>query len=195
MTSASSTMLGREAADRHEGRLEFRGPSATSGYFRNAAKTRELFHDGWLDTGDLAYMAGGEVFVTGRVKDIIIRGGQHIYPQEIEDAVSAIPGIDQERRRRVRRHRCCRRHRTHDRHGRDRRNRSGAASATPGPHPRGRHGHPRRAAGRRRAGAAADRSQDVEPQDPPRRRARSLSERPSRPAPTTACIANSSGWR
>jgi len=85
--------LGREAAERHEGRLEFRGPSATSGYFHNAAKTRELFHDGWLDTGDLAYMAGGEVFVTGRVKDIIIRGGQHIYPQEIEDAVSAIPGL------------------------------------------------------------------------------------------------------
>jgi len=85
--------LGREAAERHEGRLEFRGPSATSGYFRNAAKTRELFHDGWLDTGDLAYMAGGEVFVTGRVKDIIIRGGQHIYPQEIEDAVAAIPGM------------------------------------------------------------------------------------------------------
>jgi acyl-CoA synthetase (AMP-forming)/AMP-acid ligase II len=85
--------LGHEAAERHEVRLEFRGPSATSGYFRNAAKTRELFHDGWLDTGDLAYMAGGEVFVTGRVKDIIIRGGQHIYPQEIEDAVSAIPGL------------------------------------------------------------------------------------------------------
>jgi 1-acyl-sn-glycerol-3-phosphate acyltransferase len=85
--------LGHEAAERHEGRLEFRGPSATSGYFGNAAKTRELFHDGWLDTGDLAYMVGGEVFVTGRVKDIIIRGGQHIYPQEIEDAVSAIPGL------------------------------------------------------------------------------------------------------
>lgn len=85
--------LGREVPERHEGRLEFRGPSATSGYFRNAAKTQELFRDGWLDTGDLAYMAGGEVFVTGRVKDIIIRGGQHIYPQEIEDAVAAIPGI------------------------------------------------------------------------------------------------------
>jgi len=85
--------LGREAAERHEGRLEFRGLSATSGYFHNAAKTRELFHDGWLDTGDLAYTAGGEVFVTGRIKDIIIRAGQHIYPQEIEDAVCAIPDM------------------------------------------------------------------------------------------------------
>jgi 1-acyl-sn-glycerol-3-phosphate acyltransferase len=85
---------GREAAERHEGRLEFRGPSATSGYFRNEAKTRELFRDGgWLDTGDLAYMAAGEVYVTGRIKDIIIRAGRHIYPHEIEQAVGEIPGV------------------------------------------------------------------------------------------------------
>jgi 1-acyl-sn-glycerol-3-phosphate acyltransferase len=85
--------MGRELGERKEGRLEFRGPSATSGYFRNAAKTRELFHDGWLDTGDRAYMAGGDLFVTGRVKDIIIRAGQHIAPHEIEEAVGAIPGL------------------------------------------------------------------------------------------------------
>ena len=84
---------GREAAERHEGQLEFRGPSATSGYFRNEAKTRELIRDGWLDSGDRAYMAGGDVYITGRIKDIIIRAGQHIYPQEIEEAVADIPGI------------------------------------------------------------------------------------------------------
>ncbi len=84
---------GREAEERHEGRLEFRGPAATAGYFRNEAKTRELFHDGWLDSGDQAYMAGGEIYVTGRVKDIIIRAGQHIYPQEIEEAVGELPGF------------------------------------------------------------------------------------------------------
>jgi acyl carrier protein len=84
---------GREVAERREGRLEFRGPSATSGYFRNQAKTRELFHDGWLDSGDRAYMANGEVFVTGRIKDIIIRGGRHIYPQEVEEAVGALAGV------------------------------------------------------------------------------------------------------
>ena len=66
--------MGRELGERREGRLEFRGPSATSGYFENAAKTRELFHDGWLDTGDRAYMAGGDLFITGRIKDVIIRG-------------------------------------------------------------------------------------------------------------------------
>jgi 1-acyl-sn-glycerol-3-phosphate acyltransferase len=84
---------GHELGERREGRLEFRGPSATSGYFRNETKTRELFHDGWLDSGDRAYMAGGDVHITGRIKDIIIRAGQHIYPQEIEEAVADIPGI------------------------------------------------------------------------------------------------------
>ena len=85
--------LGRELGERQEGRLEFRGPSATSGYFQNDAKTRELFHDGWLDTGDRAYTAGGDLFITGRIKDIIIRAGQHIAPHEIEEAVGAIPGL------------------------------------------------------------------------------------------------------
>jgi 1-acyl-sn-glycerol-3-phosphate acyltransferase len=84
---------GREVGERREGRLEFRGPSATSGYFRNEPKTRQLVHDGWLDSADRAYLAGGDIFVTGRIKDIIIRAGRHLYPQEIEDAVAAIPGI------------------------------------------------------------------------------------------------------
>lgn len=84
---------GRELGDRREGRLEFRGPSATRGYFRDETKTRELFHDGWLDSGDRAYIAGGDVFVTGRVKDIIIRAGRHLYPQEIEEAVARLDGV------------------------------------------------------------------------------------------------------
>jgi len=84
---------GRELGERREGRLEFRGPSATSGYFRNEEKTRALIRDGWLDSGDRAYMAGGEIYVTGRVKDILIRAGRHLYPQEIEEAVAEVEGI------------------------------------------------------------------------------------------------------
>jgi 1-acyl-sn-glycerol-3-phosphate acyltransferase len=84
---------GHECPDRHEGRIEFRGPSATSGYFRNPDATRRLFDGGWLDTGDLGYVAEGELYVTGRAKDIIIRGGQHIHPQEAEAAIGNIPGI------------------------------------------------------------------------------------------------------
>ncbi|WP_455201832.1 AMP-binding protein [Kaarinaea lacus] len=83
----------KEVFNRHEGRLQFRGPSATSGYFRAPDKTRELFCDDWLDTGDLAYLANGDVYLTGRTKDIIIRGGRNIYPHELEDAVGNIKGI------------------------------------------------------------------------------------------------------
>ncbi|MDE2606894.1 MAG: AMP-binding protein [Burkholderiales bacterium] len=85
---------GREVTqDRVEGRLEFRGPSATRGYFRDPRKTAQLFHDGWLDTGDRAYAAGGDFYITGRVKDIVIRGGRHFYPEEIEEAVARVAGI------------------------------------------------------------------------------------------------------
>lgn len=83
----------RELPERHQGRLQFKGPSATSGYFRNPEQTRNLFHGQWLDTGDLAYIAAGEVFLTGRVKEIIIRGGRNIYPHELEAAVNDIEGI------------------------------------------------------------------------------------------------------
>jgi len=84
---------GRELGDRVEGRLEFTGPSATAGYFRNPAQTERLIHDGWLDTGDRAYRADGDLYITGRVKDIIIRGGRNLYPQEIEAAVGAVDGV------------------------------------------------------------------------------------------------------
>jgi acyl carrier protein len=84
---------GRELGERQEGMLEFRGPSMTRGYFRNEGKTRELFHDGWIKSGDRAYIAGGDIHITGRVKDIIIRAGRNTYPHEIEEAISAIPGI------------------------------------------------------------------------------------------------------
>jgi acyl carrier protein len=84
---------GREVGERVEGRLEFRGPSATHGYFRNPEQTARLFHDGWLDSGDRAYRADDDVYITGRVKDIVIRGGRNLYPQEIEEAVGAVEGV------------------------------------------------------------------------------------------------------
>ena len=74
---------GLEAGERVEGRLEFKGPSATRGYFRNPEQTAKLFHDDWLDSGDRAYVADGDVYITGRVKDIVIRGGRNLYPPEI----------------------------------------------------------------------------------------------------------------
>ncbi len=84
---------GNELGERIEGRLEFKGPSATRGYFRNPRQTERLFHGDWLDTGDRAYVAAGDVYITGRVKDIVIRGGRNLYPQEIEEAVGAVDGV------------------------------------------------------------------------------------------------------
>ncbi len=84
---------GHELGERVEGHLEFKGPSATSGYFNNPEQTRQLFHDEWLVSGDFAYQAGGEIYLTGRSKDIIIRAGRNIYPYELEEAVGDIPGI------------------------------------------------------------------------------------------------------
>ncbi|MFP5289193.1 MAG: fatty acyl-AMP ligase, partial [Thermoanaerobaculia bacterium] len=84
---------GKELGERREGRLELRGPSATSGYYRNPEATKRLLRNGWLDSGDRAYIAGGEVYITGRVKDIIIRAGRNLYPHELEEAVGEIPGI------------------------------------------------------------------------------------------------------
>jgi 1-acyl-sn-glycerol-3-phosphate acyltransferase len=84
---------GQPLGDRTEGRVEFRGPSVTGGYFRNSGATRAAMHDGWMDSGDLGYLADGELFITGRVKDIIIQAGRNICAQEVEEAACAAPGI------------------------------------------------------------------------------------------------------
>jgi 1-acyl-sn-glycerol-3-phosphate acyltransferase len=84
---------GGELPDRHEGRIEFRGPSATAGYFCNQPATRVLFDGDWLDTGDVGYVADGEIFLTSRAKDLIKRGGHNVHPYDLEAAVGALPGV------------------------------------------------------------------------------------------------------
>ncbi|MBN2427319.1 MAG: AMP-binding protein [Deltaproteobacteria bacterium] len=83
----------RELPDRSIGRLQFQGPSSTSGYYHNPEATRVLFQDGWLNSGDLAYIAEGEIYLTGRAKDLIIRAGRNIYPPELEEAIGQVEGI------------------------------------------------------------------------------------------------------
>ena len=82
----------RELPERQEGRIQFRGPSATRGYFQNPEKSLALFDGDWLETGDRGYIAGGDIFITGRIKDLIKRAGRNIYPQELEEAVGALEG-------------------------------------------------------------------------------------------------------
>ncbi|MDQ3775497.1 MAG: AMP-binding protein [Pseudomonadota bacterium] len=84
---------GRELPERREGRLQFRGPSATAGYFRSPTASRELIQSGWVTPGDLAYIARGEVYITGRTQDVVIRAGRNIYPHELEEAVGELPGV------------------------------------------------------------------------------------------------------
>jgi acyl carrier protein len=84
---------GRELPERQQGSLQFRGPSTTCGYYRNPEKNKNLFDDVWLNSGDFAYIADGEVYITGRQKDVVIRAGQNIYPDEIEEAINKIDGI------------------------------------------------------------------------------------------------------
>ncbi|MDR3721959.1 MAG: AMP-binding protein [Candidatus Acidoferrales bacterium] len=85
---------GYDAGDRCEGRLWFRSPAATSGYYRNPTATLELMREpGWLDSGDLAYRAGGELYITGRAKDLIIKAGRNLYPHEIEDVAGRVAGV------------------------------------------------------------------------------------------------------
>lgn len=84
---------GNMLPDRRQGRLQFRGPSATRGYYRNPEQTRKLFDGQWLNTGDLAYLDRGELYVTSRWKDLIIRAGRNIHPYELEEAVGEIPGV------------------------------------------------------------------------------------------------------
>jgi acyl carrier protein len=84
---------GLELPDRSEGQLQFRGPSATSGYYRNPQATKSLFSGEWVNTGDRAYLDEGRLYITGREKDIIIRGGRNISPYELEEAVGDLPGV------------------------------------------------------------------------------------------------------
>ncbi|EIF30816.1 acyl-CoA synthetase (AMP-forming)/AMP-acid ligase II [Burkholderia sp. Ch1-1] len=83
----------QEQPERRVGHIEFRGPSASAGYFHNPAQTERLIHNGWLDTGDLGYLADRELFITGRAKDLIIRGGRHIFPYELEEAIGRLPEV------------------------------------------------------------------------------------------------------
>ncbi len=85
---------GRDRGEREVGRLVFRGPSATDGYYKNPQATASIsLPGGWLDSGDLAYRAGGEIYVCGRLKDLIIKGGRNLVPQEVEEAAATVTGV------------------------------------------------------------------------------------------------------
>ncbi len=84
---------GKPLAERQVGQLQFQGPSSMQGYYNNPAATALARSGEWWNTGDFAYIVDGEVFITGRQKDLIIKAGRNIYPTVLEEIVSDIPGI------------------------------------------------------------------------------------------------------
>jgi fatty-acyl-CoA synthase len=84
---------GARLPERAVGEIITRGPSVTAGYFNNSEATASTYRDGWLHTGDLGYVAGGNLYVCGRIKDLIIIRGANYYPQDIEWAVAELPGV------------------------------------------------------------------------------------------------------
>lgn len=80
---------------RHVGSLQFQGPSSMQGYYNNPIATSAIYHDGWWDTGDLAYITEDGLYITGRRKDLIIKAGRNLYPVEIEELVGLVNGVRQ----------------------------------------------------------------------------------------------------
>lgn len=83
----------RELPDRHIGELALQSNCMLTGYYNRPDLTAKAFHDGWYLTGDLGYVANGEVYISGRKKDLIIVGGKNIYPQDLEGFAGEVPGV------------------------------------------------------------------------------------------------------
>lgn len=85
---------GEPLPDRRRGFVEFRGPSSLLEYYCNPEATKETKNeDGWVRTGDLGYLSEGDLYLTGRNKDIIIKAGRNIQAEDVEDAVASVEGV------------------------------------------------------------------------------------------------------
>lgn len=84
---------GKELPDRHVGEIVIKSNCMLTGYYHREDETSSSFTEGWFKTGDLGYLAEGELYVSGRKKDLIIVGGKNVYPQDIEAVVNEVEGI------------------------------------------------------------------------------------------------------
>lgn len=75
------------------GRVWIQGPSLMDGYLNAPEATARALRDGWLDTGDLGFLRGGELYLTGRAKDVVILRGRNYAPEEIERSLESVPGV------------------------------------------------------------------------------------------------------
>jgi acyl-CoA synthetase (AMP-forming)/AMP-acid ligase II len=84
---------GTPLPERREGEIEVSGPSRMDGYHGDAAATARALRDGWLRTGDRGYLAGGELHVSGRSKEMAVIRGRNVYPQDVERAAESVDGV------------------------------------------------------------------------------------------------------
>jgi fatty-acyl-CoA synthase len=83
----------QDLPERHVGDVLVRNEFMFSGYYNRPDLTELAFRDGWFITGDMGYLADGELYITGRKKDLIIVGGKNIYPQDIEEIAGGVSGV------------------------------------------------------------------------------------------------------
>jgi acyl-CoA synthetase (AMP-forming)/AMP-acid ligase II len=79
--------------ERVEGEIVLRGPSVMAGYHGNPGATAATIRGGWLHTGDMGFVAGGELYVTGRKKAVLIRGGEKYHAEDLERAAERVPHV------------------------------------------------------------------------------------------------------
>ena len=86
-----------ELPERHVGQIAVKSNCMLTGYYHRPDETEKTMLDGWFKTGDLGYLADGELYISGRKKDMIIVGGKNIYPQDIEYLSMQVKGVHQGR--------------------------------------------------------------------------------------------------
>lgn len=84
---------GRVLPEGAVGEVRVQGPSLMVGYFRNDDASAQALSDGWLRTGDLGFVLDGELYITGRAKEMVIKSGRNLYPYDIERVVGEVPGV------------------------------------------------------------------------------------------------------
>jgi acyl-CoA synthetase (AMP-forming)/AMP-acid ligase II len=84
---------GREVPERKIGEVALYSDCMLTEYYNRPDATTKALRDGWFLTGDYGYVSGGEVYVSGRKKDMIIVGGKNVYPQDLESLTYEVPGV------------------------------------------------------------------------------------------------------